>query len=717
MLQQGSYDVLEFTLPTNGMNQNISPDILPGAFAYTLENILSKPLGEGQIRYGTSLIMALDNPEAVIIKQFPFIKAGGSEQIVLYVQEYQTDETAADFKQSMDNPYSFTFKTDNGTRFIEDTPIKVVYQLNGIQTLYDTIASFTFLEEGSYKVTLSENSLPPLEEDATIKGVSYSVASIYVYDLQTKALTGALRENLSVGCIPRAVTFLNTLVLCNGVDPLLSYDGTNIEEVYDFVKEEVSHLSRDDEQELSFKASDSFNPNHYQPGRLIQLSIQGIPFKTTITKLIPQGSQMYVLEVKDTLPPFIPNKTFLFYQAYPPAFNFLYVAYNRLWALGPGACGLAPRVPGESMKVYFAYRPNSITGWFDEKTQSVPSLDLSKTHGLPDNLEAIDVVGSYLIFLARENTQVWQGTQPNGAITDPLEPPLVYKSTLNIGIPHGDLVLDLPNDVYVITKTGLQSASSFNIAQQFAASSLNAVDPLIKQFVTSLLSSNSHYRRSCAFKYLGGPFAGFKIGPHKALVSLLSTDLSSWSLFSGDFLKASSFLSLGDCLYLSIANKVYLYADSSRPDSSLPCYGDQGGEGLIAFRWTLPVISHPKKRYANKRYEVQMDYPSSFTLKRENTLNENRLAISIAYDLPQTDSLTTKTRLEERGDRLQTIPLTIEDPATADSIGFRLAQPYQILKDRLKFLASRFWVTLQGETNVGPVSLKRLKLYGIWERS
>ena len=61
--------------------------------------------------------------------------------------------------------------------------------------------------------------------------------------------------------------------------------------------------------------------------------------------------------------------------------------------------------------------------------------------------------------------------------------------------------------------------------------------------------------------------------------------------------------------------------------------------------------------------------------------------------------------------------IAIDDPITASSIGFRLAQPYRILKDRLKFLASRFWITLQGETNVGPLSLKRFKLYGIWERS
>ena len=88
MLQEGNYDVLEFSMPSQGMNQNISPDILPPSFAYVLENIVAKPLGEGQVRFGTAQIMSLLNPESVILKQFPFVKPDGSEQILLYVQEY-----------------------------------------------------------------------------------------------------------------------------------------------------------------------------------------------------------------------------------------------------------------------------------------------------------------------------------------------------------------------------------------------------------------------------------------------------------------------------------------------------------------------------------------------------------------------------------------------------------------------------------------------------
>ena len=139
MLQEGNYDVLEFSMPSQGMNQNISPDILPPSFAYVLENIVAKPLGEGQVRFGTAQIMCLPNPEFVILRQFPFVKADrrawdSSEQILLYVQEYAHDATANTFVVIDGFRFSFT-SPDNAARYVKDTAIKVEYALNGQMTL------------------------------------------------------------------------------------------------------------------------------------------------------------------------------------------------------------------------------------------------------------------------------------------------------------------------------------------------------------------------------------------------------------------------------------------------------------------------------------------------------------------------------------------------------------------------------------------------------
>ena len=220
MLQEGNYDVLEFSMPSQGMNQNISPDIgastvdLPPSFAYVLENIIAKPLGEGRVRFGTAQITALPNPEFVILKQFPFVKPDGSEQILLYVQEYAQDATAHTFTVidglqaslfQANRRFSFT-SPDNIARYAGDSAIKVEYVLNGQMTLYDTVASL--VSEGNVvTVTLEQNTFPA---EAVLTRVFFSTGTLYSYDLSSRIpfnpLSAPLKQNLAVGCVPRHPT-------------------------------------------------------------------------------------------------------------------------------------------------------------------------------------------------------------------------------------------------------------------------------------------------------------------------------------------------------------------------------------------------------------------------------------------------------------------------------------------------------------------------------
>jgi hypothetical protein len=730
MLQEGNYDVLEFSMPSQGMNQNISPDILPPSFAYALENIIAKPLGEGQVRFGTAQIMSLPNPEFTILKQFPFVKADGSEQILLYVQEYAQDATAHTFTVidglqasllQASRRFSFT-GPDNIARYVEDTAIKVEYTLNGHMTLYDTVASL--VSEGNVvTVTLEQNTFPA---EAVITHVSFSTGTLYSYDLSSRIpfnpLSAPLKQNLTVGCVPRHATFtdasgMGKLLICNGVDRVLSWDGTILEEVYDFVSEEVLALNRIDERHLSFVTSPSFEIGNYAVGNLLQIVVNGITTQTTIAACVLNAQTVTVTTTTD-LPNFVQDQTQLSYQAWPPKFNFLFVAHDRLWALGEGAVGLAWRNPYEALRVYYASKTNTVTGWFNERTKTVPSLDLSKKHGEPDNLEAICLLGNFIAFMGRKKTQVYQGQNPL-----PLDEggDFAFNAILPIGVIHGDLLVELPNDVFFINQSGLQSFSTLNVAKQFAVTSFDAVDPKIQQDVGSMMAFNASYRAACSFKYDGGSIAGFKIGKNKVLCSLFSTTLYSWSLFSGDFEKATSFLTLGNRLYLSLHNKVYKYADGN--DGTPPCYADRGGKGskvdsqsrvdsqLIPFSWTLPVIHLKGRRYANKRYELQLDYPSSFTVRPEN-----QISIGISGDLPKSYQIDSPCRFELRGDLLQSIPLTETQAPQEDGLGFRFGQPFAYPKDRLKFMASKFWLTLSGYTKDGSLTFKKIKLYGIIER-
>ena len=52
-----------------------------------------------------------------------------------------------------------------------------------------------------------------------------------------------------------------------------------------------------------------------------------------------------------------------------------------------------------------------------------------------------------------------------------------------------------------------------------------------------------------------------------------------------------------------------------------------------------------------------------------------------------------------------------------EMFGFRLDEPYAYPKDRLKFLSSTFGVSVLGATKNGKLSFKKIRLFGIAERS
>lgn len=710
-MQEGNYDVLEFSMPAQGMNQNIAPDVLPPSFAYMLENITARPLGGGQVRFGTTETLSLPNPESVILKQFPFVKSNGLEQILLYVQEYVHDAVAEGFKIWEDfqgRRVCFSFiSPHNAARYVKDTAIKVEYTLNGQTTLYDSIASLT-VEGNAVTITLEQNALP---REAVLTRVSWSTGTLYSYCLSSRSLSKPLKQNLEVACVPRCAAFMGKLLVCNGVDRVMSWDGNTLEEAYDFVPEGVPGLTRIDNRQFSFVVSPSFDLDNYAVGNLLQIKTNGVT--TTLTIAAAElDNRTVTVKARKKLPDFVQGQTDVFYQAWPPRFSYLFAAHDRFWALGEGVAGLAYRHPGEAMRVYYAHHAHTVTAWFNPKTKTVPSLDLSAKHGEPDNLEAICQVGGLLAFMGRKRTQTYQGQSPL-PLGDGGD--FQFHSLVPTGVIHGDLVASLANDVSFISPNGLQSFGTLNVAKQFAASSLDAVDPLIQQHAASLMASNRAYRSSCSFKYDGGAIAGFKIGQNKVLCSLFSTTLYSWSVFSGHFERATSFLTLGNRLYLSLGHKVYCYADGQ--DGDPPIYGDgastldQDGKELIPFSWTLPVIHLKGRRFANKRYELHLGYPSSFALRPGN-----QVSIRISGDLPKSYQIENPCRFELRGDLLQSVPLVEGGDVQEGGLGFRLDQPFAYPKDRLKFLASQFWLTVSGYTKSGPLVLKKVKLYGIIER-
>jgi len=787
MFRESDFDILEFTPPFRGMNQNVSPDLLTPEYAYYLENVIPSPLGSLQVRYGTKEIFEAvvgNNFGTDIIGSFPYQTIDNKQQAVLYVLYFKQKEQAFDTKcissdivrfNAGDNEtfekgtkIAFEYRSTEGIRttfseifeitqdeyggtqveieddifpsdlvdfFIEqsttditrinnnrisfavednfpwqlwysdgqaiqisvdvDPPVPLTIAPNGIDGTVPNVITLTFNENTvpNFDYQINTVKLFYASETPEIRKVYIQKGMLVVYDHESDSLVDGVEVlNLSAGCVPRSVPFQKKVAICNGVNRNYTWDGTILEQIHDFVKEQADSFNRIDPTHFSFVIRGLFDVGKYQNNNLIQLNIDGNITNLTV-EAINVVDQTVTIETQENIPAFTgQNVVELFYRDFPPPFSFMCVAHDRIFALGTGAVGLDYRSSDQALRAYYCYRENSLTNWFNENTKLVPSIDFSDKHGAVDNLEAIAPIGGYLAFIGRKKTQLWQGTDPTTSEG------FFWYTNLPIGIPHGDLLIELANDVFFVSQNGIVSLNiSRQISQQPAISSINAIDPMVREHLISIADNLSAYRACRSFKYVDGAFCGFKIGNNNTLVSMFDTSLYAWSIFSGDFKKTQTFMiGTDNRLYLFIDNFILEYGDTGKK-----VFTDNGGNDSIYWAW-IPKQIDGKTRWANKYYQLDIDYPSEFTHNPQN-----QILIGILGDLSKTFSLEDSYELAPRGDLLNTVPLG----------EWRLEAPYSFPYNRLKFVSKKFSFIMEGYTENGLLLIRKIRILGLIERS
>lgn len=676
MYKRYQFDVINVPFPIKGMNQQVSADILPFDSAFWLENIIPDPLGEGRVRYGCEKVDGIDLPfDSKIVRSFYH---PNTNKWLLYTQVYKIDTTVSNKAVIAHN--SISFKSNNATRFIKGETVKIIYTKNGTHTLITEIKGAS-VTGNDVVLTFEDNILPlPFNNPLlTLESIWHESGSLYVFDGANAQL---LKENLSTHKTPRAVYFKGALVLCNGVDPLMQFDGSALSDIVDFVLEKsASAYARESSRTFTCTVDGAFIKEKYQ-NTTLQVHIDGV-IHVLETSAISLNATKATITVTSDLPTWDgKNRVEVYYADKPPAFDFLCVAHNRLWGFRQA----------DPMSVYYTFRPESLTNWFNETTKQVPYIDISYKHGTSDQLKYIGVHQDKMVFMGAQQTQLWSGHDPSN-IND-----FTWSMTLNGGAISGDLCLAILNDLLFISPYGVMRLSRLNTAQQFALTSEGALDPLVRAWGQNL--SLQEVRNTHAFFYQKAGFAGFKIGSNPTLMYHLPT--GGWSIFSGIFERASSFMTTPTALFLCKGNAMYRYGDG------MPLlYQDDGG--AITFKWTLPKASFKGKRFAGKRYHVEMDYPSTFMLAQGNHFN-----LSIYGDMRETFNLLRQEKGTFRGDTLGTVPLSDDELDT--SLGTRLDAPYPPLTGRASFVSASFWISLEGQTNTGPLSIKSLQLFGRKER-
>jgi hypothetical protein len=806
MIYEAGYNIIELFSATKGMNQNVSPDKITNDYSYYIENIMPESLGEGTVRYGTSLFcdVTQGNVQDKPMKAFPFSSENGSKQQVLYFNGYQTFSVVSNLRIISANHIRLTsvnynlFKLDTllQLRYRDKYGLSAVstYEIKNITTVdvntidieveqnsfAENIVDFYINAPGApnpqyisgtqFSITVPADFIPslfysvgqslkltindvvvnlvisvidttvggeitftttgdeiPIFSDVDTRTLSFksstpelsvifnSYGYIKVLDVATATVLAPTIAGLSVACVPRAEFFAKKLWICNGVDPIMTWNGVDLEIYEETVKDSVQAFNRIDARNFSFIVDATFDINKYDVGKSIYLTVSGIGYNLIVSAIIQAGN-LVTITTTDDLPEFTGQlKVELFYYDRPPAFSFMKAAHDRLWCLGAGAVSLSYRIPDLAMRFYYSYKPYSDESpfkFFYEKTKAVPSEDISAKHGISDNLEAIVDISGKLIFMGRQKSQVWRGIDP---ITKGTADYFSWESTIPVGVYHGDLIVELANDAQFLTQNGFVSFGTLNIANQFAASNTDNMDNLASEYINSI-NSNIQYRSCSSFKYNSGGFCGFKIGQNNVIVSKYNTSFYWWGIFSGDFTNSSCFLSiLDECLYLYLGSKIYKYADGF--GNSPTVYGDLNGTRFIDFVETK-YVNNIKRRYANKRYEIESEYSSSLVINEDNKVN-----IYISGNLRDTFTIQDVYKLPFRGDVLGTINLvdgskTGSNPNNPSGtvLGMRLDSPYHNAKGRLKFLSNIFSVTIVGKIKNGPFSLRKIRLFGVSER-
>lgn len=602
---------------------------------------------------------------------------------------------------------------------IQGIVFDLVIAANGIDDTIPGQITFTVVhpniplfDDGDERLLSYESFTPELNT------LFNSYGYIKVLDVTTNSFLAATLDGLSVACVPRAEYFAKNLWIYNGVDDVMTWDGATLEVYEEQIKERAGSFNWIDARNFSFIPDASFDIAKYAVDksiRLVSIHLNAILQDLTTTVVaITQVDDLVTIQTAEDITEFTgQDKLTLFYFDKPPKFSFMKGAHDRLWCLPAGAVSLEYRIPDLAMRFYYSYKPFSDEAdfkFFNEKTKTVPSEDISAKHGVADNLEAIVQLSGNLVFMGRQKSQVWSGIDP---LTEGSADYFKWSVTLPVGVYHGDLIVELPNDAQFLSQNGFVSFGTLNIAKQFAASNTPNMDILATKYL-STIDNNYQYRSCASFKYPGGGFCGFKIGQNDIIVSKFHSSFFWWGIFSGDFTASSCFLStLDDCLYLYVGNKIYRYADGF--GGSPIRYGDQDETRFINFIETK-YVNNVKKRYANKRYEVECDYSSSLIVNTENIIK-----IYISGNLRNSFTLEGEYKLPLKGDLLGTIALVDGgiagiDPPDPTALGFRLDSPSHPKKGRLKFLSNNFAVTLAGQIKNGPFILKKIRLFGMGER-
>lgn len=497
-----------------------------------------------------------------------------------------------------------------------------------------------------------------------------------IYLQQTDLSWVLKKEGLDVNGKMRTTHFAGKLILTNGIDPVLSWNGSEFEEVYAWVREVSATLSYVDASTFTVESL----PEFYQVGTSLQLMVDGVLVDSHVVAMSEVGDVLTVTLADSVLSAGLESVDI---KMFPPRFQYIYAAHDRLWGFGSGAlrAGKFSAIEHRS-RVYYTFGVNDETAWQNEEGL-LQYINMADKMPSDDELVAMAVKDGLSVFFFKNVIQIWSGSDPT------LTGDFSWNKTVPIGAVHGDLVLEMPNDVAFFTRYGARTLSRLLQTEQLDIADMGSEMTLsISDAVGQMGMNDEAYRNVHRFYHAKQGWFGFRPALD-VFVFQVGALGGGWTLFDGAFSDSTAFLNVpsGD-LMLAIGAQLYIYDESVYADDFQP----------IHTKWWTPWLtpSASSKRWANKYTEILSEQSQMV----EASLKRFKIYNSSSYQETTLPLMSAADHFDE----------AYWDESYFDN-GAKNPQ-----KVRDHFMADVFSYAVESSTTTGPMTIFGLKFYGIQEK-
>ena len=571
---QGRENAILFKATSGGINSN---SIDNANYAKYIQNMVLNEDNNLSVRNGTRIVAEYQiDPNKIFneqLKLMNYINSAGKSELLVY-QTYFTKipdvvqniivlnridnnitQIAIDIRGLNDNQKAILNK-----HLFEEVNIYIEQQT------YSDIAEIFDVEKNDEDILFKVNLDTTFFDELFMLWIER--AGIYKFiDTQVIDNPQALLLDLNPNVLVSHINYQNYLVICNGIDAVLYYDGVTLKELKADYQIDSNSITKITNNQLNMRVALEYEVElreNLTVNKVVRIA-NNLDLKNTntITNIVFNVNPNE-LEVNITFDNnFINEPQRIYYDKSIPYFSYINIINDRLFALDSGGSFYNKyRTPNKSMLVYYCSKRKSIFDWYSTKG-IIGQINLSSNSNKIDDLQCFNSYQGRILFWGKESVQIWTGNDPT-VINDGQNidfGDFKWQKTEPVGIFNKNMFVELPNVFIFLSKFGICSIkidgfNNLNIDLFFAES----VNSYIRKQLENL-KTEREYRLLSSFIYPYGGFIGFRF-IHNCYIYQLKGQ-GFWTIFTQNFSTTKSFLydSVSKNLYLSYKNKTLVYAD------------------------------------------------------------------------------------------------------------------------------------------------------------